>query len=104
MGSTGSRLSEDGTQYPAYVPEEYLDLVGQTIEAKAWDGMWRSTASGTRTPTQMYGYIGTYINSLNNERFRSNSRELQPAVWLRSRTFRNGQHAGCMIRRHLWAA
>ena len=52
--------------------EEYLDLVGQTIEAKRGRNVEKYRVR-YENATQMYEYINTYIYSLNNEQFRSNS-------------------------------
>ena len=55
-----------------YMSQEYLDVVGQTIEAKRGRNVEKYRVR-YENATQMYGYIDTYINSLNNERFRNNS-------------------------------
>ena len=47
-------------------------MVGQTIEAKRGRNVEKYRVR-YENATQMYGYIDTYINSLNNERFRNNS-------------------------------
>lgn len=51
---------------------EYLELVGQTIEAKRGRNVEKYRVR-YENATQMYEYINTYIYSLNNEQFRSNS-------------------------------
>ena len=55
-----------------HMSEEYLDLVGQTIEAKRGRNVEKYRVR-YENATQMYEYINTYIYSLNNEQFRSNS-------------------------------
>lgn len=55
-----------------HMSQEYLDMVGQTIEAKRGRNVEKYRVR-YENATQMYGYINTYINSLNNERFRNNS-------------------------------
>ena len=55
-----------------HMSQEYLDVVGQTIEAKRGRNVEKYRVR-YENATQMYGYIDTYINSLNNERFRNNS-------------------------------
>ena len=55
-----------------HMSREYLDVVGQTIEAKRGRNVEKYRVR-YENATQMYGYIDTYINSLNNERFRNNS-------------------------------
>ena len=53
-----------------HMSEEYLDLVGQTIEAKRGRNVEKYRVR-YENATQMYEYINTYIYSLNNEQFRS---------------------------------
>ena len=55
-----------------HMSREYLDVVGQTIEAKRGRNVEKYRVR-YENATQMYDYINTYINSLNNERFRNNS-------------------------------
>lgn len=55
-----------------HMSQEYLDVVGQTIEAKRGRNVEKYRVR-YENATQMYGYINTYINSLNSERFRNNS-------------------------------
>ena len=55
-----------------HMSEEYLELVGQTIEAKRGRNVEKYRVR-YENATQMYEYIHTYIYSLNNEQFRSNS-------------------------------
>lgn len=55
-----------------HMSRKYLDVVGQTIEAKRGRNVEKYRVR-YENATQMYGYIDTYINSLNNERFRNNS-------------------------------
>ena len=55
-----------------HMSEEYLELVGQTIEAKRGRNVEKYRVR-YENATQMYEYINTYIYSLNNEQFRSNS-------------------------------
>ncbi len=55
-----------------HMSEEYLELVGQTIEAKRGRNVEKYRVR-FENATQMYEYINTYIYSLNNEQFRSNS-------------------------------
>lgn len=55
-----------------HMSEKYLDAVGQTIEAKRGRNVEKYRVR-YENATQMYGYIDTYINSLNNEQFKNNS-------------------------------
>lgn len=55
-----------------HMSEEYLDIVSQTIEAKRGRNVEKYRVR-YENATQIYGYINTYINSLNSERFRNNS-------------------------------
>lgn len=55
-----------------HMSEEYLETVGQTIEAKRGRNVEKYRVR-YENATQIYGYIDTYIQSLNNERFRNNS-------------------------------
>lgn len=55
-----------------HMSEEYLEFVGQTIEAKRGRNVEKYRVR-YENATQMYEYINTYIYSLNNEQFRSNS-------------------------------
>ncbi len=55
---------------------EYLELTGQTISAKRGGNVEKVKAHYERA-TEMYGYISTYIYSLNNEQFRVNSDSYQ---------------------------
>lgn len=56
--------------------EEYLELTGQTIDAKRGGNVEKVKARYEKA-TEMYGYISTYIYSLNNEQFRANSSSYQ---------------------------
>ena len=51
--------------------EEYLSLTNQTIEAKR-GGNVEKVRTRYEKATEIYGYINTYINSLNNEQFHAN--------------------------------
>lgn len=51
--------------------EEYLSLTNQTIEAKRGGNVEKVKARYEKA-TELYGYINTYINSLNNEKFHAN--------------------------------
>lgn len=51
--------------------EEYLSLTNQTIEAKR-GGNVEKVKTRYEKATELYGYINTYINSLNNEQFHAN--------------------------------
>ncbi len=51
---------------------EYLELTGQTIDAKRGGNVEKVKLHYGRA-TQVYGYISTYLYSLNNEQFRANS-------------------------------
>ena len=55
-----------------YMSQEYLDVVEQTIEAKRGRNVEKYRVR-YENASQMYGYINTYINSLNSERFKNNS-------------------------------
>lgn len=55
---------------------EYLELTGQTIDAKRGGNVEKVKARYEKA-TEMYGYISTYIYSLNNEQFRINSSSYQ---------------------------
>lgn len=55
-----------------HMSEKYLDIVGQTIEAKRGRNVEKYRVR-YENATQMYDYINTYIYSLNNEQFKSNS-------------------------------
>lgn len=52
--------------------EKYLEATSQTIEAKRGRNVEKYRVRND-TATQLYDYINTYISSLNNEQFRSNS-------------------------------
>ena len=54
--------------------ENYLDSVGQTIEAKRGRNVEKYRFR-YENATQMYGYINTCISSLNMEKFKSNSEQ-----------------------------
>jgi two-component system sensor histidine kinase YesM len=56
--------------------EAYLELTGQTIDAKRGGNVEKVKARYEKA-TEMYGYISTYIYSLNNEQFRANSSSYQ---------------------------
>ncbi len=55
-----------------YMSDYYLDVVGQTIEAKRGRNVEKYKARYEEA-TKTYGYIRTYIYSLNNEQFIENS-------------------------------
>ena len=55
-----------------YMSENYLELVGQTIEAKRGRNVEKYRVR-YENATQMYQYISTYIQSLNSEQFKHNS-------------------------------
>ncbi|MDO4464931.1 MAG: sensor histidine kinase [Bacillota bacterium] len=55
-----------------HMSEKYLDIVGQTIEAKRGRNVEKYRVR-YESATQMYDYINTYIYSLNNEQFKNNS-------------------------------
>lgn len=55
-----------------HMSEIYLDAVGQTIEAKRGRNVEKYRIR-YENATQLYGYLDTYINSLNNEQFKHNS-------------------------------
>ena len=55
-----------------YMSQEYLEVVEQTIEAKRGRNVEKYRVR-YENASQMYGYINTYINSLNSERFKNNS-------------------------------
>ena len=57
-----------------HMSEEYLDAVGQTIEAKRGRNVEKYRVH-YENATQMYEYINTYITSLNMEKFKSNSEQ-----------------------------
>lgn len=52
--------------------ETYLEIVGQTIEAKRGRNV-EKYRSKYESATSLYHYIRTYINSLNTEKFKNNS-------------------------------
>lgn len=52
--------------------ETYLEVVGQTIEAKRGRNV-EKYRNKYETATSLYHYIRTYINSLNTEKFKNNS-------------------------------
>jgi len=56
--------------------EEYVELTGQTIDAKR-GGNVEKVRSRYEKATELYGYINTFIYSLNNEQFRVNSSSYQ---------------------------
>lgn len=72
--------------------EEYLDLVSQTIEAKRGRNVEKYRVR-YENATQMYEYINTYIYSLNNEQFRSNSENYSRL----SAAFRNFEMVSVML-------
>ncbi|MCM1040257.1 MAG: sensor histidine kinase [Ruminococcus sp.] len=51
---------------------DYLEIADQTIEAKRGRNVEKYRVR-YENATQMYGYINTYINSLNNQQFKNNS-------------------------------
>ncbi len=53
--------------------EQYLDAVGQTIEAKRGRNVEKYRIR-YENATQLYNYISTYIDSLNNEQFKHNTK------------------------------
>lgn len=55
-----------------YMSEHYLELTGQTIEAKRGRNVEKYNARYERA-SELYDYISTYIYSLNNEQFKTNS-------------------------------
>lgn len=55
-----------------YMSENYLELVGQTVEAKRGRNVEKYRIR-YENATQMYQYISTYIESLNSEQFKHNS-------------------------------
>lgn len=55
-----------------YMSENYLDLVGQTVEAKRGRNVEKYRIR-YENATQMYQYISSYIESLNTEQFKNNS-------------------------------
>ena len=57
-----------------HMSEEYLDEVGQTIEAKRGRNVEKYRIH-YENATQLYQYINTYILNLNMEKFRSNSEQ-----------------------------
>ena len=59
-----------------HMSEEYLELTGQTIDAKRGGNVEKVKARYEKA-TEIYGYISTYIYSLNNEQFRINSGSYQ---------------------------
>lgn len=52
--------------------EDYLEEVGQTVEAKRGRNVEKYRVR-YESATRLYNYIDTYISSLNNEQFKSNS-------------------------------
>lgn len=52
--------------------EQYLDAANQTVEAKRGRNVEKYRVRYENT-TQLYQYINTYINSLNNEQFKHNT-------------------------------
>ncbi len=55
-----------------YMSENYLELVGQTVEAKRGRNVEKYRIR-YENATQMYQYISDYIESLNSEQFKHNS-------------------------------
>ncbi len=55
---------------------EYLEQTGQTIDAKR-GGNVEKVRTRYESATRLYGYIRTYLYSLNNEQFRINSESYQ---------------------------
>ena len=55
-----------------HMSEQYLEIVDQTIEAKRGRNVEKYRVR-YENATQLYDYINTYIYSLNNEQFKSNS-------------------------------
>ena len=55
-----------------YMSIDYLDIADQTIEAKRGRNVEKYRVR-YENATQMYGYINTYINNLNNQQFKNNS-------------------------------
>lgn len=68
-----------------HMSEDYLEEVGQTIEAKRGRNVEKYRVHYEKA-TQMYEYINTYISSLNMEKFRNNS-EQYSALLQRFRQF-----------------
>ncbi|MCD7725052.1 MAG: histidine kinase [Clostridiales bacterium] len=68
-----------------YMSEDYLEEVGQTIEAKRGRNVEKYRVHYEEA-TRMYEYIHTYISGLNMERFRNNS-EQYSALLQRFRLF-----------------
>ena len=56
--------------------EEYLELTGQTVDAKRGGNVEKVKARYEKA-TELQGYLKTYIYSLNNEQFRVNSSSYQ---------------------------
>lgn len=57
-----------------HMSEQYLETVGQTIEAKRGRNVEKYRVR-YESATQMYDYINTYISSLNSEQFKNNSEQ-----------------------------
>lgn len=55
-----------------HMSENYLELTAQTVEAKRGRNVEKYN-EGYENATELYEYISTYIYSLNNEQFKSNS-------------------------------
>lgn len=62
-----------------YMSEEYLDAVGQTIEAKRGRNVEKYRIRYEKA-TELYGYINTYMESLNAEQFKHNSENYMELV------------------------
>ena len=69
---------------------EYLELTGQTIDAKRGGNVEKVKLHYGRA-TQVYGYISTYLYSLNNEQFRANSVSYQ-ALSMSMQYLRSEEH------------
>ncbi len=59
--------------------EKYLDEVGQTVDAKRGRNV-EKYRTRYEEATRLYGYINTYIYSLNNEQFKENSENYREMV------------------------
>lgn len=55
-----------------YMSENYLEMTNQTVEAKRGRNVEKYNVR-YESANQLYGYISTYIYSLNNEQFKNNS-------------------------------
>lgn len=59
-----------------YISEQYLDMTGQTIDAKRGGNVEKVKARYEKS-TELYGFLRTYIYSLNNAQFRANADNYQ---------------------------